>query len=134
MLALLVTLVNLTALPQQPASVLPVSLDRVREELKKPPPAIDPDRPLEQPVATFRMVIEQPRFVPTIHEWIAREFTVTALQRQSAEWGEKCCGMNLISLWKGVARVRRRSEEARIRREVAQVVAELEARKKTSTK
>jgi hypothetical protein len=133
MLALLVV-VTLQAPLQAPAAELPVSLERIRDELKKPP-AIDPNRPLDQPVATFRIAIEHPRYVPTIEEWIRDEFKLTALQRQSAEWGSKCCGFNLLTAFDGLKRAYRRNKEERIRREVAEIVAaDLEARKKNAKK
>jgi hypothetical protein len=133
MLALLVALASLGAPAQAPLAELPVSLERIRDELKKPP-AIDPNRPLEQPVATFRITIEHPRYVPTIEEWIRDEFKLTALQRQSAEWGAKCCGFNLLTAFDGLKKAYRRSKEERIRREIAAIVAELEARKKKDGK
>ena len=137
MLTLFVALASLGAAAQAPPAELPVSLERIREELKQPP-AIDVNRPLEQPVATFRITIEHPRYVPTIEEWIRREFRLSALQRQSAEWGSKCCGLNLLSLasglTKGIKEARQRREVRKIREQIARELAELEAARQARKK
>jgi hypothetical protein len=137
MLTLFVALASLGAAAQAPPAELPVSLERIREELKQPP-AIDANRPLEQPVATFRIRIEHPRYVPTIEEWIRREFRLSALQRQSAAWGSKCCGLNLLSLasglTKGIKEARQRREVRKIREQIARELAELEAARQARKK
>ena len=133
MLALLVALASLGAAFQAPPVELPVSLERIREELKSPP-AVDFNRPIEGPVATFRTRVERRAWVPTIEEWVQKEFKLTALQRQSAEWGAKCCGINLLTVGSGLTKrikeARRRREVRRIREQIARELAELEARRK----
>ncbi|HEU5314667.1 MAG TPA: hypothetical protein VFX49_01045, partial [Chloroflexota bacterium] len=79
------------------------------------------------PVAKFRSGVDQRVYVPTLEEWIAREFKMTALQRQSFEWGAKCCGLNLLPIFKGLdealerrkARKTREKIQAEIRRDLA---------------
>lgn len=134
MLAVLIVLsATLGAAPQQPPPEPPVSLERIRKELKKPP-GIDLNMPLQMPVATFRARIEQRLYVLTVEEWIQKEFKLTALQRQSAEWGSKCCGINLLTvatgLTKRIKEARQRREVRRIREQIARELAELEARRK----
>ncbi len=134
MLAVLIVLsATLAAVPQQPRVEPPVSLERIREELKNPP-GVDFNRPIEGPVATFRARVERRAWVPTVEEWIQKEFKLTALQRQSAEWGSKCCGINLLTLGSGLTKsitgARQRREVRRIREQIARELAELEARRK----
>ncbi len=138
MLAVLIVLsVTLGAAPQQPPPDPPVSLERIRKELQKPP-GIDLNMPLQMPVATFRTRIEQRLYVLTVEEWIQKEFKLTALQRQSAEWGAKCCGINLLSLatglTKGIKEARQRREVRKIREQIARELAELEARRNKQKK
>lgn len=132
MLALLVMLAaGLGAEPQTPGRAPespPVSLERIKKELKKPP-GVDLNRPVQVPVATFKSSVER-SWVPTLEEWIQKEFALTALQRQSAEWGSKCCGINLGSLWKGVKNARQERKARKIREQIARELAELEARRK----
>ena len=113
---------------QQPGD-LPVSVERIREGLGKPAPAIVA-RPIEAPVATFRTRVEQRVYVPTLREWIDSEFTRTALQRQSDEWGSRCCGVNLLQLgrqlYQGVKRARQEREVRKLRQEIARELARLE--------
>ena len=134
MLAVLIVLsAALAAAPQQPPPEPPVSLERIRKELQKPP-GIDLTVPLQMPVATFRARIEQRLYVLTVEEWIQKEFKLTALQRQSAEWGAKCCGINLLTVGSGltkrIADARRRREVRKVREQIARELAELEARRR----
>ncbi len=129
MLALLIVLsAALGAAPQQPGGA-PVSLERIREELKKPP-GIDLNRPLQVPAATFKTRVEQHVYVLTLDEWIRKEFKLTALQRQSAEWGAKCCGLNLLQVFTSTKRALRRREVRRIREQIARDLAQIEAARK----
>lgn len=137
MLAFLVLSVSLGAAPQQATSVGPVSLERVREELKKPAPALDPNVPIQVPIATFRTRVEQRVYVPTLHEWIREEFKLTALQRQSADWAARCCdgyvfaggsyGVRLNPLFKSIGKALQRRRERKIREQIARELAQVEA-------
>jgi hypothetical protein len=58
---------------------------------------------------------------------LRKEFELTPLQRQSADWSSKCCGLNLAALTESLDRAFRRWEERRVHdrvtRELAEVVA-----------
>lgn len=101
----------------------PVSLERVRAGLQKPP-TIEIDATALLPVATFRTAVDQPRFVLTFEEWLRGEFEMTDLQRQSAEWGSKCCGLSLGTILEPIGRALRDHKQQKIRERIAR---ELEA-------
>jgi hypothetical protein len=118
----------LLASPQTPAQDLPVSLDRIREALAKPDaPRLRVDIPVEVPVATFKTRVEQRVYVPSLEESLAKEFNLTDLQRQSAAWAAKCCGMDLGLLIKPIDRALDRRKERKIREQIARELAELDA-------
>ena len=83
--------------------------------------------PLEVPVPTFKSSVEQRVYVLSLDEWLRKEFTLTPLQRQSAEWASKCCGFNLNQLGKSVQKALQRREERKIRQQIAGELAWLEA-------
>jgi len=121
---------GLAAAPQDPSGS-PVSLERIREGLAKTPARPSTfDMPVEAPVATFRTSVEQRVYVLTLEEWIHKEFALTSLQRQSAEWASKCCGLSLAPLLKGVKRALQGRKVRKTREEIARELAELEATKK----
>jgi hypothetical protein len=129
-IALLVCLSpGLAAAPQEPPKDLPVSLDRIRKELAKPPPA-RLDMPMQAPVARFTSRVDQRVYVLTLHQWIDKEFKLTALQRQSAEWGARCCGISLAPLLKGLEEALERRKTRKIREQIARDLAEIEAARK----
>ena len=119
--------VRLEAAPQQPTAVLAVSVERIGEQLKKTRAPSVFDMPLERPVATFRTSVEGRTFVLTFEEQLRKDFTLTALQRQSAEWASKCCGINLNQLFQSAERALHRRKVRRIREQIARELAQLEA-------
>ncbi len=128
----------LAAAPQQPPSAAPTSLDRVKKGLEKTAePRPDFNMPLRLPVATFKSGVEQRVFVPTFEEWLRKEFALTALQRQSAQWASQCCGVRLYgvdasNVMTTLGRAWRRRQERKVREHIARELAELEARRKKS--
>jgi hypothetical protein len=119
--------VAVQAAGQEPAPTpAAVSLDRIRKGLSKPPGPGLLDTPLQLPVATFRVKVEQRVFVLTLEEELRKEFTLTALQRQSADWASKCCGLNLDQLFKSARAALQRREVRRIRQQIARELAQLE--------
>ena len=113
---------------QEPTSVLPVSLERIREELEKTPARrLSLDVKLPLPVATFRTSADHRVFVLSLEEQLRKEFTLTLLQRQSQDWASKCCGFDLNQLATSVHRALQRREVRRIRRRIARELAQLEA-------
>jgi hypothetical protein len=130
--ALLVCPAPLGAAPQQPGSEIPVSLERIREELDKAPSRpLKPDVPVHLTVPTFRSRVDQRVFVPSLEEHLRKEFALTLLQRQSADWASRCCGYDLGQLVKGVNKVLRDRKVRKTREQIAQELAELEAARKT---
>jgi hypothetical protein len=131
--ALVVWPATLSAAPQQPSEILPVSLDRIRGALEKAPPRrLTAAVPLPLPVPTFRTRVDQRVFVPTLEEHLRKEFALTVLQRQSADWASKCCGYNLGQLMTIVNDAVRERRIRKTREQIARELAELAAaRKKT---
>jgi hypothetical protein len=124
---------TLGAAPQGPTPDLPVSLDRIQGELAKPPAGLRVDRPVQVPVATFKTRVDQRVYVLSLEEWLEKEFQLNALQRQSADWASRCCGIGLDPLFKGVERALQRRKLRKTREQIARELAEVEAaRKKTA--
>jgi hypothetical protein len=120
------------AAPQQQLDVPGLSVERIREELEKPPP------PRLQPKATvelrpaFKSRVEGRPWVPTLEEHLHQQFDLTPLQRQSAEWRARCCGFDLGLIFDYFEKVSRERELRRIRAQIAHEVAVIEARQKPS--
>ena len=141
-LALVVCLsAALGAAPQQPAEDLPVSLDRIREELAKTPTTrLKVDMPVQLPVARFRTGVNQRIYVLTLDEWLEKEFKLSALQRQSADWAASCCGgyvlgfgsygVRLDPLFASLEQALQRRKVRKIREQIAEELAALEAARK----
>ena len=128
----------LGAAPQPPAKDLPVSVNRIREELAKPSPTgLELDRPAQVPVATFKTRVEQRVFVLPLEDWLGKELKMGVLQRQSADWAAQCCGGYVLSsgsygvrldpLFKSLGKALQRHRVRKIREQVARELAELEA-------
>lgn len=134
LLILVVCAAGLEAAPQQPETVPGVSLERIREELEKPPPPrLEPKAPVElRP--TFRSRVEGRPWVPTLEEHLHQEFDLSPLQRQSAEWRSRCCGFNLGVIFDHIEKVRREREERSVRAQIAHEIAVIEARKRNDVK
>jgi len=118
---------SLGAASQSSTDVPDVSLERIREQLKRTSTSRLLDTPLPRPVATFRSGVEQRVFVLTLEEQLRKDFTLTALQRQSAEWASRCCGISLSQLFNSAERALQRRQVRRIRQQIARELAELEA-------
>jgi hypothetical protein len=80
---------------------------------------------------TFRTRVDQRVFVPSLEEHLRKEFTLTLLQRQSAEWASKCCGYGLGQLVKGVNKALRDRKVRKTHEQIARELAELAAARKT---
>ena len=133
LLILVVCAAGLEAAPQQQPDAVPgVSVERIREELEKPPPPrLEPKTPVElRP--TFRSRVEGRPWVPTLEEHLHKEFDLTPLQRQSAEWSSRCCGFDLGIIFDYFEKVSRERELRRIRSQIAHEIAVIEAARKLS--
>ena len=121
----------LEAAPQTPATELPVSLERIREELAETSPTrLKLDVPLERPVARFKTRVDQQIYVLPFEEWLEKELKLIGLQRQSADWGAKCCGIDLNVVFSSLEDALQRRKERKIREQIARELAELEAARK----
>jgi hypothetical protein len=132
---------TLRAAPQAQGNDLPVSLERIRQDLGKTPPAIKFDMPVKVPVATFKSGVDQRVYVLSLREWLDQEFKLTPLQRQSAGWAANCCGYVLASGSTGIRLepVFNRLEKAfqrrklrKIRERVASELSAIEAARATA--
>ena len=120
--------------PQQAEQLPAVSVERLREELEKPPPPrLQPKVPVPlRP--TFRSRVEGRPWVPTLEEHLHEEFDLTPLQRQSAAWRSRCCGFDLGVIFDYFERVQREREERRIRAQIAHEIAVIESRRRHDVK
>lgn len=95
------------AAPQTPEPSPSASLARVKNAIDKTPSrSLRFDVKVAMPVATFKTTTERDYMVPFVAQ-LRKEFELTPLQKQSAEWASKCCGLNLLSLSKGLKGRRR---------------------------
>ena len=121
----------LAAAPQTPATELPGSLERIREELAETSPTrLKLDVPLDMPVPKFKTRVDQQVWVLPFEEWLEKELKLVGLQRQSADWGAKCCGIDLNVVFNSVEEALERRRERKIREQIARELAELEAARK----
>ena len=122
--------VTLDAAPQDPAPDLPVSLIRIQGELAKPATRLRADLPVQVPVATFKTRVDQRVYVLSLEEWLEKEFELNTLQRQSAAWASRCCGIGLDPLFRGVERALHRRKLRKTREQIARERGEVEAARK----
>src|SRR5262245_51917469 len=104
------------AAPQEPGAPPPTSFERVQDTLNRTPSkSLKFDVTVPVAAATFRATVTERRFVVPIMESLRKEFELTPLQRQSAQWSSQCCGLSLAALAESVEKALRRWEERRIR-------------------
>jgi hypothetical protein len=116
------------AAPQDPGAAPPASLERVQSALNHTPSqSLKFDAKVPVPAATYRVTVTQPLFVLPIMDSLRKEFELTPLQRQSADWSSKCCGLSIAALTEGIEKAFRRWEENRIHDRVSRELAEVEA-------
>jgi hypothetical protein len=116
------------AAAQQPNPAPPVSVERVRGALiRTPARSLRFDAKLPPPVATFKSAVNQRVYLLPFLEQLRKDFELTPLQRQSAEWSSKCCGFNLLTLTGALERALRERKERRIREQVSRELAEVQA-------
>ena len=119
---------TLGATSQGPTQDLPVSLDRIREELAEPASTgLKLDTPLQVPVARFKTGVDQRVYVLSLEDWLEKELKMGVLQRQSADWGAKCCGISIDPLFKSIKDALQRRKERKIREQIARELAQIEA-------
>jgi len=86
--------------------------------------------PLQVPVARFKTRVDQRVYVLSLEDWIEKEFKLTALQRQSADWAANCCGVRLDPLFKSLEKALQRRRVRKIREQIARDLAQIEAARK----
>ncbi len=120
-----------TAAPQDPGAAPPTSFERVQDTLNRTPSkSLKFDVKVPVPAATFRVTVTGRPFVVPIMDSLRKGFELTPLQRQSADWSSKCCGLNLATLTESLDRAFRRWEERRVHDRVARELAEVVAANK----
>jgi hypothetical protein len=129
-LAALVWPVSAETAPQEPNGSSD-SVEHVRSGLHRTPSqSLKFDARMPTPVATFKVTVDERVFGLPIVEQLRKDFELTPLQRQSAEWRAKCCGLNLLTLADHIDKALRQWKEQRIRdrvsRELAEVIAAAE--------
>jgi hypothetical protein len=129
-LAALLWPVSAETAPQEPTAS-PDSVEHVRAGLNRTPSqSLKFDARMPTPVATFKVTVDERVFGLPIVEQLRKDFELTPLQRQSAEWRAKCCGFNLLTLADHIDKALQKWKEQRIRdrvsRELAEVIAAAE--------
>jgi hypothetical protein len=117
------------------ASPQGLDLERIKARLAQPAgPKLAPSEPMVlRPV--FKSSVERHPWVPTLEEELHKALDLNALQRQSAEWASRCCGVRWGEVIDAVAKARHDLQERRARAEVQRELAELErARAAAATK
>jgi hypothetical protein len=116
------------AAPQDPGTARPASVERVQDALNRTPSqSLKFDTKVPVPAATYKVTVTQPLFVLPIMDSLRKEFELTPLQRQSADWSAKCCGLSIAALTESIENAFRRWEERRIHDRVSRELAEVEA-------
>jgi hypothetical protein len=114
------------AWPQDPA-VPATSLEHVKDRLDTPVVrSLTPSTPVRlRPV--FKSGVEAHPFVRTLDEDLHKTFDLNALQRQSADWSSKCCGIDLVGVYKAIAKANEERQVSKAREQVARELAALRA-------
>jgi hypothetical protein len=124
--ALVVCGTTLGAAPQQPTDPPPVSLDRIKDRLERAPALqIKTDVPLQLP--TFKSRVDQHVFVLTLEQALHRDFDLNIIQRQSADWASKCCGVDLGQIVKIIDKAVEDRKIRKTREQIERELAEIEA-------
>ena len=106
-----------------------MSLDRIREGVARTP-ALKLDQ--NQPVPTFRTRTEGRMLMLPFDEYLRKALELTPLQRQSADWASRCCGIDLGQLFKGVEQAWDRRKARQLRERISRELADLEASRAAS--
>jgi hypothetical protein len=114
------------ASPQDPA-VPATSLAHVKDRLDTPlVRSLTPSAPVRlRPV--FKSGIEAHPFVRTLDEDLHKTFDLNALQRQSADWSSKCCGIDLAGVYQAIAKANEERRVSKTREQIARELAALRA-------
>ena len=100
-----------------------MSLDRIREGVARTP-ALRLDQKV--PTPTFRTTTEGHMLMLPFQEYLRQKLELTPLQRQSADWASRCCGIDLGQLFKGVEKAWDRRKARQLRERISRELADLE--------
>jgi hypothetical protein len=104
------------------------SVERIRNGLTRTPArSLKFDAKLPPPVATFKSSVNQRVYLLPFLEQLRKDFELSPLQRQSAQWSSKCCGLNLSTLTDGLERALRERQARKIREQVTRELAAVKA-------
>jgi putative hemolysin len=78
-------------------------------------------------VPRFKATAEQRSYMLSFEQQLHKDLELTPLQRQSHEWGSRCCGLDLDVLFKPIERALQRRKERKLRRQIAQELEQLKA-------
>ena len=102
-------------------------MDRVKKLLERPaPPRLTPSVPV-QLRPTFKSRVDQHPFVLTLEEDLHKTFDLNDLQRQSAEWSSRCCGVDLGVLFRRIDKALDERRARKTREQIWQELALIEA-------
>ncbi|MEO6236353.1 MAG: hypothetical protein ABIQ52_05095 [Vicinamibacterales bacterium] len=112
---------------QQAAPAAPAALGRVKAQLDhQPARRLAPSGPLElRPV--FKSRVDRRPFVLTLEQDLHKTFDLNDLQRQSADWSSRCCGLDLGALFRSVDKAMDERRLRKTREQIAQELAFVEA-------
>jgi len=116
----------LHAEPQDPAEPV-TSVDRVKNQLDTPiVRTLTPSVPVQlRPV--FKSGVEKHPWVVTLDQAMHKQFDLNALQRQSADWSSRCCGIDLGAIYTAVQHARQDAFTSKVRAQIQRELAELRA-------
>ena len=63
----------------------------------------------------------------TFEEQLHKDLELTPLQRQSADWASRCCGLDLGVLFKPIDEAMKRRKERKIRERIAEELEQVKA-------
>jgi hypothetical protein len=114
------------AAPQDPPAP-PTSVERVKDRLETPivrsltPSATVRLRPV------FKSGVEKHPFVRTLDQDLHQTFDLNDLQRQSAAWSSRCCGLDLGAVYRAIKQANTERQVSKTRAQIARELAELKS-------
>ena len=61
------------------------------------------------------------------YEYLRKELELTPLQRQSADWASRCCGIDVGRLFNGIGKALERRKARQVREQIDRELADIEA-------
>ena len=118
---------------QQAGAAPPVSIENIKEQLARKGPGLKLNVPIPPPRPTFKSRVDQRAFVLTLEEALHRDFDITnEIQRQSANWASKCCGLDLGRMFDLVDKALTERKIRKTREQIWRELVEIEAARKAA--